>query len=77
MILDSGSTLYIFNDFSHFMNFHKALSHHIPTTGDHEVPILEYRDVNIRMIRPTGGKGTLRLKNTVFCTDFATNLVSF
>jgi hypothetical protein len=77
MILDSGTTLRIFNDLSRFTNFRKAPSYHILTAGDHEVPILDYGDVHVSVTRPNGGIGTLRLKNAAFCTDFAMNLVSF
>jgi hypothetical protein len=76
-ILDSGTTLHIFNDLSQFTNFRKAPSHHILTAGDHEVLILGYGDVHVNVTRPNGGIGTLRLKNAAFCTDFATNLVLF
>jgi hypothetical protein len=76
-ILDSGTTLHIFNDLSRFTNFRKAPSHHVLTVGDHEVPILGYGDVHITVMRPNGGTGTLRLKDAAFCTDFTTNLVSF
>jgi hypothetical protein len=76
-ILDSGTTLHIFNDLSRFTNFRKAPSYHILTAGDHKVPILGYKDVHISVTRPNGGIGTLRLKNAAFCTNFATNLVSF
>jgi hypothetical protein len=76
-ILDSGTTLHIFNDLSRFMNFCKAPSHHILTAGDHEVPILGYGDVHVSVTQPNGRIGTLQLKNAAFCTDFTTNLVSF
>jgi hypothetical protein len=76
-ILDSGTTLHIFNDLSRFTNFCKAPSHHILIASDHEVPILGYGDVHVSVTRPNRGIETLRLKNAAFCTDFATNLVSF
>jgi hypothetical protein len=76
-ILDSGTTLHIFNNLSRFTNFRKAPSHHVLTAGDHEVPILGYGDVHITATRPNGDTGTLRLKDAALCTDFATNLVSF
>jgi hypothetical protein len=46
-ILDSRTTLHIFNDLSQFINFHKAPRHHILMAGDHEVLILGYRDIHI------------------------------
>ena len=41
------------------------------------MPILGYDDIYITLKRPSGGKGTLRLRNAAFYIDFATNLVSF
>jgi hypothetical protein len=41
------------------------------------VPILGYGDVHLQVTRPNGSKGTIRLKDVAFCTDFNTNLVSF
>jgi hypothetical protein len=76
-ILDSGTTIHVFNDLSRFINFRKAPHHHILIAGNHEVPILGYGDIHINLKRPNGGKGTLQLKNIAFCTDFAINLVSF
>jgi transposase InsO family protein len=76
-ILDSGSTLHVFNDLSRFHNFKKASRHEYITAGSSEVPILGYGNVNLRVTRPNGSKGILRLKDVAFCTDFNTNLVSF
>jgi hypothetical protein len=41
------------------------------------VPILGYGDVTVQVTKPDKSKGTLRLKDVAFCTDFNTNLVSF
>jgi GAG-pre-integrase domain len=76
-ILDSGTTLHIFNDLSRFHNFRKAPRHQYVTAGSSEVPILGFGDVDVRVTRPNGSRGTLRLKEVAFCTDFNTNLVSF
>ena len=76
-ILDSGTTIHVFNDLSRFHNFRKAPHHHYLIAGNREVPILGYGEVDIDVTRPNRSKGTLRLKNVAFCTDFATNLVSF
>jgi hypothetical protein len=76
-ILDSGTTIHVFNDLSRFHNFRKAPRHHYLIAGNREVPILGYGEVDIDVMRPNRSKGTLRLKNVAFCTDFATNLVSF
>ena len=76
-ILDSGTTIHVFNDLSRFQNFRKAPRYHYIIAGGSEVPILGYGDVHLQVVRPDGKKGTLRLKDVAFCTDFATNLVSF
>src|SRR5579871_1097629 len=76
-ILDSGTTIHVFNDLSRFINFRKAPRHHYLVAGNGEVPILGYGDVNVNVTRLDKSKGILRLKNVAFCTDFATNLVSF
>jgi Pol polyprotein len=69
-ILDSGTTLHIFNDLSRFHNFRKAPRHQYVTAGSSEVPILGYGDVDVRVTRPNGSRGTLHLKGVAFCTDF-------
>jgi hypothetical protein len=76
-ILDSGTTLHVFNDLSRFLNFRKAPRHHYLIAGNTEVPILGYGEIHLRVTRPNRSKATLRLRNAAFCTDFATNLVSF
>src|SRR6266487_639171 len=72
VILDSGATIHVFNNLSRFSNFRKAPRGDYLIAGSSEVPILGYGDVTLRT-----AKGALRLKNVAFCTDFATNLVSF
>jgi hypothetical protein len=76
-ILDSGSTLHIFNDLSRFRNLKKDPRNEYVIAGNSEVPILAYGDVDLRVTRPNGSKGTLRLKGVAFCTDFNPNLISF
>jgi len=76
-ILDSGTTIHVFNDLARFTNFRKAPRHHYLICGNSEVPILGYGEVTVQVPRPDGSKGLIRLKNVAFCTDFATNLVSF
>ena len=41
------------------------------------MPILGYGDVHLKVNKPNGNRGMIRLRNVAFCTDFATNLVSF
>lgn len=76
-ILDSGTTIHVFNDLSRFHNFRKAPRHHYLIAGNREVPILGYGDVDVDVTGPNRSKCKLHLKQVAFCTDFATNLVSF
>jgi len=76
-ILDSGTTLHIFNDLSRFYNFRKAPRGDYVIAGSSEIPILGYGDVDLEVTRLNGSKGVLRLKEVAYCTDFKTNLVSF
>ena len=76
-ILDSGTTIHVFNNLSRFSNFRKAPRREYLLAGSLEVPILGYGDVTLQVTKENGVKGVLRLKNVAFCTDFITNLVSF
>lgn len=76
-ILDSGTTIHVFNDLSRFYNFRKAPRYHYLTAGNSDVPILGYGNVDVDVTRPNKSKGKLRLKNVAYCSNFATNLVSF
>jgi hypothetical protein len=75
-ILDSGTTLHIFNDLSRFYNLRKGPRDHFIVAGSSQVPILAYGDVNIKIRGPRGPQ-TLRLRDVAYCTDFQCNLVSF
>ena len=67
----------MFNDLSHFTNFRKAPQGEYLLAGSSEVPLLGYGDVALQITKKNSMKKVLRLKNAVFCTDFAVNLVSF
>ncbi|EED19147.1 hypothetical protein TSTA_024690 [Talaromyces stipitatus ATCC 10500] len=60
-ILDSGSTLYVFNKIARFINFRRAPDIDVLWAGDSPVNIIGY--------------GDLRLFNVAYCPSFATNLV--
>ena len=77
IILDSGTIIYVFNDLSRFRNFRKAPRHHYLITGNTEGLILGYGDIHLNVTKLNKDKETLRLKNTIFYSDFATNLISF
>ncbi len=77
IILDSGMSIYIFNDLSYFTDFRKASrGDWIQATGS-EIPILGYGNVDLYIWKPNGFQGLLRLKDVAFCTDFSANLVAF
>jgi hypothetical protein len=76
-ILDSGANIHVFNDLSRFTNFRKARQGDYLQAGTSRVPILGYGDVIIRITRPNGSQGAMRLRDVAFCTDFVCNLVSF
>jgi len=75
-ILDSGTTLHIFNDLARFYNLRKAPRDHFIVAGNSQIAILAYGDVNITVRSPTGPR-TLRLRDVAYCTGFQCNLVSF
>ncbi|KID81860.1 polyprotein [Metarhizium guizhouense ARSEF 977] len=74
-LLDSASTIHIFNEISRFNNFRTALPGDCVTAGDHLVPIQGYGDVDIR-VQGQRGFDILRLHNVALCENFAANLVS-
>ena len=52
-ILNSGTTLHVFNDLARFYNLQKALRDYFIVTGNSQIVILAYRDVNITVRSPT------------------------
>ncbi len=77
VILDSGASIHIFNDLSHFTDFRKASRGDWIQAAGSEVPILGYGNVDLYTRKPNGSQGLLRLKDVAFCTDFSANLVAF
>ena len=75
-ILDSRTTLYIFNNLACFYNLQKAPRDHFIVAGNSQIAILAYGDVNITVKSPTGPR-TLQLRDVAYCTGFQCNLVSF
>jgi hypothetical protein len=74
-ILDSGSTIHIFNEISRFLHFRAAPNGDFVWAGDNKVKIQGYGDVDIEIHGPNG-RQILRLFDVAFCEDFACNLVS-
>lgn len=76
-ILDSGTTLHIFNDLSKFKNMRKAIGDETITAGSSDVRIIGFGTIDLQVTKPNGSPGRLRLRNAAYCTEFNTNLVSF
>jgi transposase InsO family protein len=75
-LLDSGTTIDIFNDLSRFQEFRKAPRNHVVRCGNHFARVLGYGTVDVD-VREGHRKGVLRLRDAAYCPDFMTNLVSF
>ena len=74
-ILDSGTTIHIFNQISRFQNFRTANPDDYVYAGNARVRILGYREVDIQ-VQSQSKTQILRLYDVVFCEAFAYNLVS-
>jgi GAG-pre-integrase domain len=74
-ILDSGTTIHIFNEISRFLRFRPAESSDFVWAGEDKVRIQGYGNVDVQIQSPKG-KHILRLFDVAFCPDFACNLVS-
>jgi hypothetical protein len=74
-ILDSATTIHIFNEITRFVNFRTADPGDFVWAGEHRVPIQGYGIVDIRINNPKGPK-ILRLHEVALCRNFASNLVS-
>ena len=76
-ILDSGSSLRIFNDLIRFKSFKKPATKEYLIAGNSIVPIKGYGRVDLPIIRTDGSHGILRIKKAAYCPTFAVNVVSF
>ena len=74
-ILDSGTTLHIFNTITRFLHFRTAAPEDCVYAGDVLVPILGYGEVDIQVGSPHG-TSIMRLYDVAYCEGFACNLVS-
>lgn len=75
-ILDSGTTLHIFNDLCRFLNFRKATPGDFIWAGDSTVEVLGYGEVQVRLQTPEGSF-LFTLKDVAFCPRFACNIISY
>ena len=74
-ILDSGTTIHIFNQKSRFITFRAAPEGDFVWAGEKKVPIQGYGTVDIAVSSPKGNH-VLRLFDVAYCANFACNLVS-
>ena len=75
-ILDSGSTIHIFNEICRFLDYRPAPFGDFVYAGDSQVAIYGYGDVDIRVQGPQG-PSILRLRDVAHCRNFACNIVSY
>ena len=75
-ILDSGTTLHIFNQISRFIDFRAAPPGDFVWAGNAQIPIRGYGEVDIRVNSPQGPL-IMRLYDVAYCEGLACNLVSF
>jgi hypothetical protein len=76
-ILDSGTTIHVFNQITRFVNFRTAPDGEFVWAGDTKVPTLGYGNIDIQVRGPKGKLQVLRLYDVAYCENFAANLVSF
>lgn len=75
VILDSGSTIHIFNNNNRFTRFQQAEEGDYVFAGERRVPIRGYGIVDIQTRGPKGPK-VIRLCDVALCENFPCNLVS-
>jgi hypothetical protein len=74
-ILDSGSTLHVFNEISRFVRFRTASAGDYIWAGETKVKIQGYGDVDIQVQGPRG-RQLFHLTDVALCENFACNIVS-
>ena len=75
-ILDTGTTIDVFNEITRFIDFRAAPVGDFLWAGTQKVAIQGYGSVDIAIDSPAG-REILRLHDVAFCEDFACNIVSF
>jgi len=76
-LLDTGSSLHVFNNLSRFESFRKAPRGDYVLAGSAKVPILGYGKVTMRVDLDNGKKRIFRLHDVAYCPEFVTNIVSY
>lgn len=75
-ILDSGTTIHIFNNRSRFLNMRRAIEGDSVWAGDKRLPITGYGEVDIKIRTINGQRRILRLVDVAHCEKLVCNLVS-
>jgi hypothetical protein len=76
-LLDTASSLHIFNNLRRFNNFRKAPRGDYVQAGSTKVPILGYGKVTMQVNSGKNKKRSFQLKNVAYCPEFVTNIVSY
>lgn len=79
-ILDSATTIHIFNEITRFLDFKTANPGDYVWAGERKVPIKGYGTVDVIIKAPNKNQKLtdkiLRIRDVAFCPNFAANLVS-
>jgi hypothetical protein len=76
-VLDTGSSLHVFNNLRRFDTFRKAPRGDYVLAGSTKVPILGYGKVTMRVDSGDGKQQSFQLKNVAYCPEFVANIVSY
>jgi hypothetical protein len=76
-LLDTASSLHVFNNLRRFNNFRKAPRGDYVQAGSTKVPILGHGKVTMQVNSGKNKKRSFQLKNVAYCPEFVTNIVSY
>ena len=76
-ILDSDTTIHIFNKITWFLNFWSASYENFVWAEKSKIIIQEYRNVDIQVFRSKSKLQILHLYDIAYCEEFTANLVFF
>ncbi len=75
-ILDSGSSIHVFNQLARFLDFKQAPDGDFLWAGTQKIPIVGYGQVDVSLRGPSNRRYILRLENVAYVENFATNVIS-
>ena len=77
-LLDTGSTLHVFNQVARFNGLEPAQKGDFLWAGENKVPVEGYGTVDIKLgSKASTTNNILRLQRVAYCPNFAANLVSY